>query len=123
MKNLTDFARCPACGGGDLEELKGKTGKYTFKETLISLLPVVFSILFMGAASILMLIFLLMIEAEFEVAEVILTIGMLGSMVGGFIFGMRKAQDIIRRQRIRSGLNPHPFRCTACQKEFLIKKN
>ena len=117
------LARCPACGGNDLEELKGKTGKYTFKENLIALLPVVFSVLFIVGASFILLIFLLMIAADGDVADIILTVGILGSMVGGFLFGNRKAKDIIRRQRVRSGLNPHPFRCTACQKEFLVKKD
>ena len=116
-------AQCPACSGIDLEELTKKTGSYTLGEKTLGFLPPIFCIIGLLAGVLGMAILLSILDLTgSSISNGAMTFGAIGGAVLGFILGKHKSGEIIRRQRIRRGLNPHPFRCKTCQKEFLAIK-
>lgn len=117
------LARCPACGGGDLEELVKKTGKFTFLEGILSFLPLISAVLCAIVTPILVAILLAILGVRSDSMTSAMAIGLFVGAIAGAFLGKSKARDVIRRQRLRRGLNPNPFRCTVCKKEFLIEKD
>jgi len=116
--------RCPACNSANWEELPKKTGKYTVGEKAVGILPLVLGVVFMFAGVFIMaVVTTFMGSLKDSVFFSIMSFGMIGGAVFGFIFGNTKARNRIRRQRIRNGIVPHPLRCKACQKEFLVKRD
>lgn len=115
------IAKCPACGGTDLEEMTRRIGKYTAKEHLISLLSLLLAAVGLMAGFLLSGI-AYAIVFDYAIMSVVSAILMIGGIVGGAILGKRIAAEQIRRQRVRRHICPHPFRCVACRKEFLLEK-
>lgn len=115
------IAQCPSCGGTELEELTKKIGSFTLMEKLTGLLGPA-----MGVVGVIVMILLSSILSSFiwelylymdSVLLVLLPIG----LAGGWVIGSRMAKERVRRQRVRKHIRQHPFRCTACRKEFLLE--
>lgn len=113
---------CPACSGGNLEELQKKIGKYTWKEKLWSLALPVGLVAGVIAGLIVGMILLSVIDFNYSATGTVISICMLLGMVAGGWFGWKMPREYIRRMRIRNGFYPYPFRCKDCKKEFLMKK-
>ena len=114
------FAVCPACGGDDLVELTKKIGRYTPKEKATLLLSPLFAIL--GAV---VLFWVATTATVFlpstDTTAMIILLSIPVGGVLGCLLGNKIALERIRRQRVRSHIHPHPFRCRSCQKEFLAE--
>lgn len=115
------IAQCPSCGGSDLEELTKKIGSFTLGEKLMGLIGPV-----MGVVGCLVMLLLLSVVSAivwelYLYFDTILGLCMPVGFVGGWFIGSRIAREQVRRQRVRRHVHPHPFRCTACRKEFLLE--
>ena len=115
------IAQCPSCGGTELEELTKKIGSFTMAEKLTGLLGPA-----MGAVGVVVMLLLSSVLTAFiwtlylyldTLLLVLLPVG----FAGGWFLGSRMAKERIRRQRVRKHMRQHPFRCTACRKEFLLE--
>ena len=115
------IAQCPSCGGSELEELK-KIGKITPAEKLWSLLIPVCAIVLGAISFLLSAVIGAFVNVPFGIYSLIMWVLLLVGIVGGCILGNRIANERIRRQRVRNHIHPHPMRCTACSKVFLIEE-
>ena len=109
-------AKCPACGGTDLKELKGRVKCENVKEHLTKLWVV--ALAFVGMfISFLIAVFIFPYQ---------MTMGMfLFALVGGIlgaIWGTRIFQKAVKRGRLRSGFSSTCYRCNRCQKVFDYKE-
>lgn len=109
-------AKCPACGGTDLKELKGKITCEGVKEHLAKLWVPALSVggLIVGfiVAS-----FVLPYDAFMAMPIVALAVAVLGGLWGNRIF-----RNTVKRNRLRSGFSSTCYRCERCQKVFDYKE-
>lgn len=113
---------CPACGSNDISELTKRIGRYTLPEKLTLLLIPVLALVGICAGLLIDVIALMMVDSS-SIGDILTPILILAGLVGGGYLGHRLSMEWIRRKRVRSHINPHPFRCNACSKEFLLKDN
>ncbi len=116
-------AHCPACGGSELEHLEKKTGRFTVAERSTMLLTPLIAVAggtIVGFVALIVLAFLPIPNKLLAWPEIIIT---LAGLIGSWILGRRMLSERVRRSRIRKHIHPHPFRCVACQKEFLLDKS
>ena len=110
-------AKCPACGGEDLKERKGKVRYGTFTEYLTLLWVPVLAVI-VGLFGTILAGFLLSFDVLFLFSELIAVIcAILGGIWGGII--SRKA---VKRSRLRHGILSTCYRCNRCKKVFDYNK-
>lgn len=109
-------AKCPACGGTDLKELKGKVKCENAKEHVAKLWIPSLSIACMIAGFILASLFL--------PYDMIMStpIFILAGAVGGAIWGTHIFRNTVKRGRLRSGFASTCYRCERCKKVFDYKE-
>ena len=116
-------ARCPACGGSELEELRGKIGRFTLAEKCTLLLPPVLGVVMSVVCGFLALLITALMPTFTDMMALMgLVVGLAGFIVG-WMFGNVLSREWIRRSRVRKHVCVHPFRCMACRKEFLVDKS
>lgn len=116
-------ARCPACGGSDLEHLEKKTGRFTPAERSTLLLTPLIAAAGGAVALIVSVLVLMFIPSAADAIGYLSIAACLVGIVVGWILGRRQLYKRIRRSRVRRQLHPNPFRCRACQKEFLLDRS
>ncbi len=105
-------AKCVACGGTDLKELKGRVKRNNIKEKL--------TLLFAPALAILCFNFVFIIATfalpndMFELLPLILLVG----IAFGSILGVLISRKIVKRSRLRNGIFSTCYRCNRCGKVF-----
>lgn len=105
-------AKCVACGGTDLKELKGKVKRNGVKEKL--------TVLFIPAFA-LLCVFIVFIVATFTIPNDMfsfLPLFLLIGAIAGAIWGVFVSQKIVKRNRIRKGISSTCYRCNRCGKIF-----
>ena len=104
-------AKCPACGGTDLKELKNRVTYEGFKEHAKKIW-----ILAMAVAG--MLVGLLI--SGFLPYQMVMAMFAIISVCGvlGGIWGAQISQKAVKRNRIRNGFSSTCYRCNRCQKIF-----
>lgn len=114
-KTVTDFfceAKCPACGGEELKELKHKVKCETAKEyankVWIPIMTVVTAVL---------AFLLAFFVVPFEMFEISLVFVLVGLILGAF-WGAHIFRSKVKRSRLRSGFTSKCYRCNRCQKVF-----
>ncbi len=122
-ETLLGTAHCPACGGSELEHLEKKTGRYTAAERSTLLLTPVFAVLGAVVGVIVGFLVLMFIPMGTDTMGLLTIAVGLAGFVGGWILGKQQLYKRIRQNRIRKHIHPHPFRCVACQKEFLLDRS
>lgn len=109
-------AKCPACGGEDLKELKGKVKCENAKEHMTKLwIPV------MSVVTALLAFLVAFFVVPFEMFEISLLFILVGIILGG-IWGAHISRNKVKRSRLRSGFSSTCYRCNRCQKVFDHKK-
>jgi len=110
-------AKCPACGGEDLKECKGKVKYATLTEYLTLLWVPVLAVV-VGFFGTILAGFLLSFDVMFLFSELIaVACVVLGGICGGLI--SRKA---VKRSRLRHGISSTCYRCNRCKKVFDYNK-
>lgn len=113
-KTIMDYfcdAKCPACGGTELKELKNRVTCESFSEHFAKLWIVAMSVvgMFVGVV----VSGFLPYQMFGAMLLVILACAVAGGVWGGYIF-----RSAVRRSRIRSGFSSTCYRCNRCQKVF-----
>lgn len=107
---------CPACGGDELKHLPGRIKRSGVKELATMLLIPVFA-----AVGLFLFLILAPLIIPYEEFGLIFLLIAVGTLLGGF-FGNFLSARIVRRNRIRKHLADTCYRCKACGKVFLTKK-
>lgn len=118
-KTIVDLlldAKCPACGGEDLKELKGKVKCENITEHLTKLWIPIMAVVCMFAAF-LIAFFTIPLE-KFEFYLIFMLVG----IVLGCFWGASISRNKVKRSRLRSGFSSTCYRCNRCQKVFDHKK-
>ena len=104
-------AKCPACGGTELKELKGKVKCSSFKEHLAKLwIPVLAAV---GMFAGLMISIFLDDQSSGAIIGLMLGGAVLGGILGTYIF-----RSAVKRSRLRRGFSSACYRCSRCKKVF-----
>ena len=106
-------AKCPACGGEDLKERKGKVKYASFLEYL-TLLWIPALAVVTGFLGTILAGFLLSFDVLFLFSELIAVVCIiLGAILGSIISG-----NSVKRSRLRHGISSTCYRCNRCKKVF-----
>ncbi len=109
-------AKCFACGGTDLKELKGRVKRNGINEKL--------TVLFIPAFSALCFAFVFIVASlvlpyeGFKILPLLLIIG----AAAGAIWGMFLSRKTVKRSRLRKGISSTCYRCNRCGKVFDYNK-
>ncbi len=111
-----DDAKCPACGGDNLKELKGKVKCASFAEHLTKLwIP---ALMFVAACIAQILADFLLPYDMYMYEDHFVLIG----LILGAVWGTKVSRKAVKRSRLRHGFSSTCYRCNRCQKVFDHKK-
>lgn len=109
-------AKCPACGGTDLKELKGKVTCEGAKEHLAKLwIPA------LAAAGLIVGFILASLLLSYDLFALTPVFILVGAVLGG-IWGNHIFRNTVKRGRLRSGFASTCYRCNRCNKVFDYKE-
>lgn len=112
---------CPACGGIETAELGNIIGRYTPAEWL-TLIPVALASVGAFALAAALMLFILVMFAPFALILILSLAAGITAAVFAWRWADGFALERIRRNRVRNRIGAHPYRCSACMKQFLAEK-
>ena len=112
---------CPACGSNQVHIYSDNPGKFTLSEYLFLFFPPLLALLGGFVTMFISALFISIFKNSEFFFYVIILLALIAAVLC-WIRGVKWTHIWIRRSRIRRHVSEYPYRCTKCDKKFLIKE-